>query len=35
MGDLIVSGPVYWLGWIATGAMALCIVGMGLSLIAT
>jgi NRAMP (natural resistance-associated macrophage protein)-like metal ion transporter len=31
MGDLVVKGPVYWLGWIATAAMALCIVGMGIS----
>ncbi|WP_249134610.1 Nramp family divalent metal transporter [Bradyrhizobium japonicum] len=32
MGDLIVRGPVYWLGWLATIAMGLCIVGMGASL---
>ncbi|WP_063694866.1 Nramp family divalent metal transporter [Bradyrhizobium stylosanthis] len=32
MGDLVVSGPVYWLGWIATAAMFLCIVGMACSL---
>jgi NRAMP (natural resistance-associated macrophage protein)-like metal ion transporter len=32
MGNLIVTGPVYWLGWIATGAMALCIVGMAASI---
>jgi Mn2+/Fe2+ NRAMP family transporter len=31
MGDLVVKGPVYWLGWIATAAMALCILGMGIS----
>ncbi|MFT4118379.1 NRAMP family divalent metal transporter [Bradyrhizobium sp.] len=31
MGDLIVKGPVYWLGWLATLAMALCVVGMGFS----
>jgi NRAMP (natural resistance-associated macrophage protein)-like metal ion transporter len=35
MGDLIIGGPVYWLGWIATAAMALCIFGMSFSLIAT
>jgi NRAMP (natural resistance-associated macrophage protein)-like metal ion transporter len=28
MGDLVVRGPVYWLGWLATAAMAFCIVGM-------
>lgn len=28
MGDLVVRGPVYWLGWLATAAMALCILGM-------
>ncbi len=32
MGDLVVSGPVYWLGWIATAAMAMCIVGMVFSI---
>lgn len=28
MGDLVVKGPLYWLGWASTIAMALCIVGM-------
>jgi NRAMP (natural resistance-associated macrophage protein)-like metal ion transporter len=32
MGDLVVRGPVYWLGWISTGAMGLCIVGMAMSM---
>ncbi|QOZ65920.1 Nramp family divalent metal transporter [Bradyrhizobium arachidis] len=32
MGDLVVSGPVYWLGWIATIAMFLCIVGMAFTI---
>ncbi|WP_439400520.1 Nramp family divalent metal transporter (plasmid) [Bradyrhizobium sp. PMVTL-01] len=32
MGDLVVSGPVYWLGWIATIAMFLCIVGMAFTM---
>ncbi|QOZ71101.1 Nramp family divalent metal transporter [Bradyrhizobium arachidis] len=32
MGDLVVSGTVYWLGWIATAAMFLCIVGMACSI---
>ncbi len=33
MGDLIVQGPVYWLGWLATAAMACCIIGMAASLV--
>lgn len=33
MGDLMVSGPVYWLGWAATIAMFLCIVGMACSMV--
>lgn len=33
MGDLVVSGAVYWLGWTATLAMFLCIVGMAFSLL--
>ena len=32
MGDLVVKGPVYWLGWLATAAMAFCIVGMAASI---
>lgn len=32
MGDLVVRGPIYWLGWLATGAMAFCIVGMAISI---
>jgi len=35
MGDLVVKGPVYWLGWIATAAMAFCIAGMGISFTAS
>ena len=35
MGDLMISGPVYWLGWTATGAMFLCIVGMACSMMWT
>jgi NRAMP (natural resistance-associated macrophage protein)-like metal ion transporter len=31
MGELVVEGPVYWLGWAATAAMGLCIVGMAVS----
>jgi NRAMP (natural resistance-associated macrophage protein)-like metal ion transporter len=29
MGRLIVEGWLYWLGWVATAAMALSIIGMG------
>jgi len=29
MGKLVVRGWLYWMGWISTAAMALCIVGMG------
>jgi NRAMP (natural resistance-associated macrophage protein)-like metal ion transporter len=32
MGDLVVKGPVYWLGWVSTAAMGLCIVGMAASM---
>jgi Mn2+/Fe2+ NRAMP family transporter len=32
MGDLVVKGPVYWLGWMSTVAMGLCIVGMAASM---
>jgi Mn2+/Fe2+ NRAMP family transporter len=32
MGELVVRGPVYWLGWIATATMFLCIVGMACSI---
>lgn len=33
MGDLMISGPVYWLGWVATAAMFMCIIGMACSMI--
>jgi Mn2+/Fe2+ NRAMP family transporter len=32
MGNLVVKGPVYWLGLLATAAMGLCIVGMAVSM---
>jgi NRAMP (natural resistance-associated macrophage protein)-like metal ion transporter len=32
MGDLEVKGPVYWLGWLSTAAMGLCILGMAVSM---
>ncbi|MCP3459666.1 Nramp family divalent metal transporter [Bradyrhizobium sp. CCGUVB23] len=33
MGDLLVRGWLYWLGWASTVAMALCIVGMAVSML--
>ncbi len=33
MGKLVVEGWLYWVGWIATAAMALSIVGMGVSVV--
>jgi len=33
MGQFVVGGWLYWLGWMATAAMALCVFGMGASLI--
>jgi hypothetical protein len=33
MGDLVVRGWLYALGWTSTVAMALCIVGMFVSLL--
>ena len=32
MGDFVVTGWLYWLGWASTFAMALCIVGMAATL---
>jgi NRAMP (natural resistance-associated macrophage protein)-like metal ion transporter len=31
MGDLVIEGWLYWLGWTSTAAMAFCVVGMALS----
>jgi len=28
MGKQVLTGPLYWLGWASTVAMAFCIVGM-------
>jgi NRAMP (natural resistance-associated macrophage protein)-like metal ion transporter len=33
MGKFVVRGSLYWLGWLSTAAMALCVLGMGVSLI--
>lgn len=35
MGDLVVRGWLYGLGWLSTAAMALCIVGMAISAVIT
>ena len=32
VSELVIKGPVYWLGWISTAAMGLCIVGMAMSM---
>jgi NRAMP (natural resistance-associated macrophage protein)-like metal ion transporter len=32
MGEFVVTGWLSWLGWASTAAMALCIVGMGITL---
>ena len=32
MGKLVIEGWLYWMGWVATVAMALSIIGMGVSL---
>ena len=29
MGQFAIGGPLYWLGWLSTAAMALSVVGMG------
>ena len=31
MGDLVIEGWLYWLGWASTAAMAFCVMGMALS----
>ncbi|MHC2283014.1 hypothetical protein ACVME8_009657 [Bradyrhizobium diazoefficiens] len=33
MGKLVVEGRLYRLGWASTAAMALCIVGMAVSML--
>ncbi|MGH7225623.1 MAG: divalent metal cation transporter, partial [Gemmataceae bacterium] len=32
MGRLVVKGRLYWLGWVSTAAMALCVIGMAATL---
>lgn len=29
MGEFVIKGPLYWLGWLSTAAMALSVVAMG------
>jgi Mn2+/Fe2+ NRAMP family transporter len=33
MGDFVVRGGLYWLGWLSTAAMGLCIIGMAVTLV--
>jgi hypothetical protein len=28
MGPFLVGGALYWLGWLSTGVMALCVAAM-------
>jgi NRAMP (natural resistance-associated macrophage protein)-like metal ion transporter len=32
MGRYVITGPLYWLGWLSTGAMLLSVVAMGVGL---
>jgi Mn2+/Fe2+ NRAMP family transporter len=32
MGKLTIEGWLYWLGWISTAVMALCIIGMAVNM---
>jgi NRAMP (natural resistance-associated macrophage protein)-like metal ion transporter len=34
MGKLVVTGPLYWLGWLSTAAMASCVAGMAVAIVA-
>jgi hypothetical protein len=29
MGRFVVGGPLYWLGWLSTAAMAISVIAMG------
>jgi hypothetical protein len=29
MGDFVIKGPLYWLGWLSTAAMLISVVAMG------
>lgn len=29
MNKFVITGPLYWLGWLSTAAMAVCVVAMG------
>lgn len=28
MSTFVITGPLYWLGWLSTAAMAICVVAM-------
>jgi Mn2+/Fe2+ NRAMP family transporter len=32
MGDFIIKGPLYWVGWLSTAAMAISVVAMGVGI---
>jgi Mn2+/Fe2+ NRAMP family transporter len=32
MGDLVIRGPLYWLGWTSTAVMSICTVAMAFNL---
>jgi hypothetical protein len=32
MGRFVISGPLYWLGWLSTAAMLLSVLAMGVGL---
>jgi Mn2+/Fe2+ NRAMP family transporter len=34
MGDLVIRGPLYWLGWTSTAVMSICTLAMALNLAA-
>jgi NRAMP (natural resistance-associated macrophage protein)-like metal ion transporter len=34
MGAFVIGGPLYWLGWLSTGAMMLSVIAMGIGFLA-
>jgi Mn2+/Fe2+ NRAMP family transporter len=28
MSKFVIAGPLYWLGWLSTGAMTICVIAM-------
>lgn len=33
MGDFKISGPLYWLGWLATAVMSVAVVAMAVGVV--